>query len=70
MNPKKLCSLGLLDIELNLILKKSQVEKYNFNINDYNTVSDLKKLFYRDDETNTNNEIDYFNYIFYHQIII
>ena len=46
MNPKKLCSLGILDININLILTQSQAEKYNFDIEDYNTVSDLKNLFY------------------------
>ena len=63
MNPKKLCSIGILDIQLNLILTKSQSEKYNFNINDYNTVSDLKNIFYSNEEFNTNNEIDYFDYV-------
>ena len=63
MNPKKLCSIGILDIQLNLILTKSQSEKYNFNINDYNTVSDLKNIFYPNEEFNTNNEIDYFDYV-------
>ena len=63
MNPKKLCSIGILGIQLNLILTKSQSEKYNFNINDYNTVSDLKNIFYPNEEFNTNNEIDYFDYV-------
>ena len=66
MNAKKLCSLGILDIDINLTLTQSEVDKYNFNIDNYNEVSDLKNLFYpeEDSETNTNNDIDYFNHIF------
>ena len=63
MNPKKLCSLGILDININLILTESQAEKYDFNIDDYNTVSDLKNLFYPL-TTDYNTEIDYFKHVF------
>ena len=63
MNPKKLCSLGILDININLILTESQAEKYDFNIDDYNTVSDLKNLFYPL-TTDYNTEIDYFKHLF------
>ena len=63
MNPKKLCSLGILDININLILTESQAEKYDFNIDDYNTVSDLKNLFYPL-TTDYNIEIDYFKHVF------
>ena len=63
MNPKKLCSLGILDININLILTESQAEKYEFNIDDYNTVSDLKNLFYPL-TTDYNTEIDYFKHVF------
>ena len=63
MNPKKLCSLGILDININLILTESQAEKYDFNIDDYNTVPDLKNLFYPL-TTDYNTEIDYFKHIF------
>ena len=62
MIPKKLCSIGILDIELNLILYKSQTEKYNFDINNYNKVQDLKNIFYNND--NNENKIDYFKYTF------
>ena len=62
MNPKKLCSIGILDIELNLILYQSQIEKFNFDINKYNKVQDLKSLFYENNDNDNN--IDYFNYIF------
>ena len=66
MNAKKLCSLGILDININLTLTKTESEKYNFDIDSYNEVSDLKNLFYPEEEseTNTNNDIDYFNHIF------
>ena len=66
MNAKKLCSLGILDININLTLTKTESEKYNFDIDNYNEVSDLKNFFYpeEDSETNTNNDIDYFNHIF------
>ena len=62
MIPKKLCSIGILDIELNLILYKSQAEKNKFDIDNYNKVQDLKNLFYSND--NNGNNIDYFKYIF------
>ena len=43
MNAKKLCSLGILDININLTLTQTEADKYNFNIDNYNEVSDLKK---------------------------
>ena len=74
MNAKKLCSLGILDIDINLTLTQSEADKYNFNIDNYNEVSDLKNLFYPEEDSNTNNtnntnsnstnEIDYFNHIY------
>ena len=30
MFPKKLCALGILDININLVLRKGQAEKYDF----------------------------------------
>ena len=63
MNPKKLCSLGILDININLILTQTQAEKYNFDIDNYNSVSDLKNIFYPEKESNPPTEIDYFNHI-------
>ena len=67
MSIKKLCSIGLLNIKLNLTLRKSFVENNNFNIDNYNSIKDLQKLFYpktvlNSDET-SNNYIDYINYI-------
>ena len=71
MNAKKLCSLGILDIDINLTLTQSEADKYNFNIDNYNEVSDLKNLFYPEEDSNenntnsnVNNEIDYFNHIY------
>ena len=62
MNAKKVCSLGILDININLTLTESQAENYNFNIDDYNTVLDLKNIFYPDEEPEI--EIDYFKHIY------
>ena len=45
MRAKKLCSLGILDININLFLYESQIEKMNINIDSYNNVDDLKGLF-------------------------
>ena len=55
MIPKKLCSLGVLDINLNLVLRKSLADKYNFNINNYDTVEDLQTLFYKETQSKCNN---------------
>ena len=68
MNAKKLCSLGILDININLTLARTEADKYNFNIDNYNEVSDLKNLFYPEEDSNTNSnskiDIDYFNHIY------
>ena len=56
MSIKKLCSIGLLDIKLNLVLRKSFIEKNNFNINDYNSIKDIEELFYPHTENNDINE--------------
>ena len=60
MSIKRLCSIGLLNINLNLILNKSFTEKHNFNIDNYNTITDLQHLFFPKKE---NNSIDYLDYI-------
>ena len=65
MTSKKLCSINILDIDLNLVLYKSQTEKYNFDIKNYNKVQDLKNIFYGNNNNNeNNNNIDYFKYVF------
>ena len=61
MSSKKLCSLGVLDIELNLFLYKSLADKFNFDINNYNNVQDLKNIFYPNN--NNENNVNYFDYL-------
>ena len=69
MSIKKLCSIGLLNINLNLTLKKSLVDNYNFNIDDYNSIEDIEKIFYPKTDIESGNSkeilnnIDYINYI-------
>ena len=58
MFPKKICSLGTLDININLVLRKSLAENYDFNINKYNSVEDLESLFFQNNE-----EINYIDFI-------
>lgn len=43
--PKKICSLGILDINLNLELSQKEATLYNFNINKYNSIRDLQNMF-------------------------
>ena len=71
MLPKKLCSLGVLDININLILRKSQAEEFNFYINKYNSIEDLEDLFFKNNIENKNNKfkieenvnVNYMDYI-------
>ena len=74
MIPKKLCSLGVLDININLVLRKSLAENYNFNFNNYNKVEDLQTLFYQENQSkysiyyndiqnHINEKINYLDYI-------
>ena len=63
MSIKKLCSIGLLNIKFNLILRKSVAENYNFNIDDYNSIDDIEKIFCKTDNSKENENIDYINYI-------
>lgn len=75
MVPKKLCSIGILDININLVLRKKQTEKYNFDIDNYNSVEDLEDLFFPKEDDDNNNKINleknetehekinYFNYL-------
>ena len=43
--PKKICSIGILDINLNLELSQKEAKIYNFNINKYNSIRDLQNMF-------------------------
>ena len=45
MTTKKLCSLGRLNININLVLRKTEAQKLNFDINHYNKIEDLKDIF-------------------------
>ena len=38
MSSKSLCAIGKLDIDLNLTLRKSEVELFKFDISKYNSV--------------------------------
>ena len=45
MNTKRLCSLGILDININLFLYESQMMDMNINLDSYNNIDDLSGLF-------------------------
>ena len=45
MNSKKLCSLGILDININLFLYETQLIDIDLKLDSYNTIDDLPKLF-------------------------
>ena len=45
MNSKKLCSLGILDININLFLYETQLIDLDLKLESYNTIDDLPKLF-------------------------
>ena len=61
----KLCAIGNLDIEINLVLRLSEAECFKFDINDINSPIDLKNIFYPEEEENNEakNNINYFNYV-------
>ena len=44
MNVKRLCSIGILDINLNFVLHNNLADFLNFNIDSFNTIEDLAKL--------------------------
>ena len=48
--PKKICSLGILDINLNLILSQKEANLFHFNLSNYNSIEDFKSFF--DQKTN------------------
>ena len=45
MNSKKLCSLGILDININLFLYESQMMDIDLKLDSYNSIDDLPNLF-------------------------
>ena len=65
MSITKLCAIGNLDIEFNLVLRSSEAECFKFEINTINSPLDLKNLFYPEvDENNEErNIINYFDYV-------
>ena len=52
MSITKLCAMGNLDIEFNLVLRLSEAECFKFEINDINSPLDLKNIFYPEEEEN------------------
>ena len=76
MATKKLCSLGILDININLVLHNNEAKNLNLNIDSYNNLEDLKYLFQMKGQRNEiinninnkknsiNNSLD-FNYMDY-----
>ena len=62
MKIKKLCSLGILDFNINLVLRKSEAKHLNFNIESYVTIEDLKNLFNFEDNKNEINQINENNF--------
>lgn len=57
--PKKICSLGILDINLNFELTQKESIKYNFNFNKCNSVDYLQTFF--DQKSNLKNNQNYSN---------
>ena len=45
MTTKKLCSIGILDININLVLRYNEAKNLKFNLESYNNLEDLKVLF-------------------------
>ena len=62
MKIKKLCSLGILDFNINLVLRKSEAKHLNFNIESYVTIEDLKNLFNFEDNKNEINPLNENNF--------
>ena len=62
MKIKKICSLGILDININLTLYNNQAKYLDFNINSFNKKEDLYELFQFDNDINELNLNEKFNY--------
>ena len=68
MSITKVCAIGNLDIEFNLVLRISEADCFKFEISDIHSPSDLKNIFYPviENENNDNEEtkkINYFDYV-------
>ena len=62
----RLCAIGNLEIELNLILRESEAKYFKFDISKINKPNDLKQLFFSSEDTDYDEEkvkINYFDYI-------
>jgi len=57
--PKKICSFGIFDINLNLELSQKEASEYNFNMNNYNYIEDLKNIFYPINYSVNDNEFNF-----------
>ena len=57
--PKKICSFGIFDINLNLELSQKEASEHNFNINKYNYIEDLKNIFYPRNNSINDNEFNF-----------
>ena len=78
MNSKKLCSLGILDININLFLYESQMMDIDLKLDSYNSMDDLQNLFeklnstlisQKNKNTNEKEEEKSFHYFNYENII-
>ena len=78
MNSKKLCSLGILDININLFLYESQMMDIDLKLDYYNSIDDLQNLFeklnstlisQKNKNTNEKEEEKSFHYFNYENII-
>ena len=66
MSIVRLCAIGNLEIELNLILRESEAKYFKFDISKINKPIDLKQLFFSSEDTDYDEEkvkINYFDYI-------
>ena len=66
MSIVRLCAIGNLNIDLNLILRDSEAKYFKFDITKINKPLDLKQLFFSSEDTDYDEEkvkINYFDYI-------
>ena len=50
MKIKRLCTLGVLDFNINLVLLNTQAKNLNFNIDSFKKIEDLKNLFFFEED--------------------
>ena len=50
MKIKKICTLGVLDFNINLVLLNTQAKNLNFNIDSFKKIEDLKNLFFFEED--------------------